>query len=67
MFILSHNFSGADMSIKDRKNRNFLHLAILNGAKLQDFGDDLFKVRCTEVCSIISVKRITVEYFNIAA
>ena len=36
--------SGADMSIKDKKNRNFLHLAILNGAKLQHFGDDLFKV-----------------------
>ncbi len=55
------------MSIKDRKNRNFLHLAILNGAKLQDFGDDLFKVRCTEMCSIISVKQITVEHFNISA
>ena len=36
--------TGADMSIKDKKNRNFLHLAILNGAKLQHFGNDLFKV-----------------------
>ncbi len=39
--------AGANMSIKDNKNRNFLHLAILNGAKLQHFGEDLFKVSQT--------------------
>lgn len=35
------------MAIKDKTNRNFLHLAILNGAKLQDFGAELYKVSQT--------------------
>ena len=35
---------GADMAIKDLQNRNFLHLATLHGAKLQDLGMDFCQV-----------------------
>ena len=40
--LLSHS---ADLTVRDNRNRNFLHLAIINSAKLQDFGETLFKVR----------------------
>ncbi len=35
----------ADIMLTDNKNRNFLHLSILNGAKIQDMGSELFQVR----------------------
>lgn len=36
--------SGADISLKDNKNRNFLHLAIKYGGKLNQFGVQSIKV-----------------------
>ena len=36
---------GANLSVKDKKQRNFLHLIVQNGAQLDQFQNSLIKVR----------------------
>ena len=48
---------GADMSLKDCKARNFLHLAIKYGCRLDNFGVDLVQVTC--LCCRSKIKEKT--------